>query len=184
MKVLVTSNSYGKYSDEATRLLQEAGFDVALNPFHRQMNEEEFMGQIGDADAIILSTEEVNERVLDAAPRLKMISRYGVGLDNVDLIACKRRNIPVTVTGHANSCAVAEYAISLLLAAIKGIGYSNDFAKRGEWKKFDGMDVTGKTVGIVGLGAIGKEVVRKLQGFDVKILAYDIYYDQEFCARC
>ena len=180
MRVLVTSNSFGKYSKESIEKLEKAGFEVILNPYHRMMNEEEFIEQLKDVDAVILSTEKVNKKVIDSSPNLKMISRYGVGLDNIDLEYCKEKNIPVTVTKGGNSNAVAEFAVTLILAASKGIGASSHYAKNGVWKKFNGLDLEGKTVGIVGLGAIGKTVVKRLQGFDVKVLAHDVYYDEKF----
>lgn len=183
MKVLVTSNSFCKYSKEPIKKLEKAGFEVVLNSYHRMMNEEEFIEQLQGVDAVILSTEKLNKTVIDAAPSLKMVSRYGVGLDNIDLEYCKEKGIPVTVTRGGNSNAVAEFAVTLILAASKGIGSSSYYAKSGVWKKFNGLDLEGKTVGVVGLGAIGKTVVKRLQGFDVKVLAYDVYYDEEFVEK-
>lgn len=180
MKVLVTSNSFGKYSKEPQKKLEEAGFEVILNPYHRMMNEEEFIECLSDVDAVILSTEKVTKKVIDSSPKLKMISRYGVGLDNVDLEYCKEKGILVTVTKGGNSNAVAEFAVSLMLSCLRGVAYADQYAKKNIWKKFTGMDLDGKTVGVVGLGSIGKLVVKKLQGFDVKILGYDVYYDEKF----
>lgn len=180
MKVLVTSNSFGKYSQAPKEKLEKNGFEVVLNPYHRMMDEEEFIGALDGVDAVILSTEKVTKKVIDASPNLKMISRYGVGLDNIDLDYCKEKNIPVTVTRGGNSNAVAEFAVTLILAASKGIGSSSYYAKNGTWKKFNGLDLEGKTVGVIGLGAIGKTVVKRLRGFDVKVLGYDLYYDEEF----
>lgn len=180
MKVLVTSNSFGKYDPAPAEKLRKAGFEVAYNPYGRMMEEDEFIRQLQGADAVILSTEKVTRRVLDHAPDLKMISRYGVGLDNVDLEYCREKGIPVTVTKNGNSNAVAEYAVTLMLSAAKGIGASGFSARQGKWKKFNGVDLTRKTIGIIGLGAIGKEVARKLQGFEPQILAYDICYDEAF----
>ena len=166
LKVLVTSNSFGKYSNEPQRKLEEAGFEVILNPYHRMMNEEEFIECLSDVDAVILSTEKVTKKVIDSSPKLKMISRYGVGLDNVDLEYCKEKGIPVTVTKGGNSNAVAEFAVSLMLSCLRGVASANQYAKQNIWKKFTGLDLDGKTIGVVGLGAIGKLVVKKLQGFD------------------
>ncbi|WP_288229884.1 phosphoglycerate dehydrogenase [uncultured Faecalicoccus sp.] len=183
LKVLVTSNSFGKYSGEPQKKLEEAGFEVILNPYHRMMNEEEFIKCLSDVDAVILSTEKVTKKVIDSSPKLKMISRYGVGLDNVDLEYCKEKGIPVTVTKGGNSNAVAEFAVSLMLSCLRGVASANQYAKQNIWKKFTGLDLDGKTIGVVGLGAIGKLVIKKLQGFDVKILGYDVYYDEEFVKK-
>lgn len=180
MKVLVTSNSFGKYSKDPLNKLIDAGFDVIFNPYHRMMSEEEFINEVKDVDAVILSTEVMNKNVIDHAKKLKMISRYGVGLDTIDITYCKEKNIHVTTTKNANSNAVAEYAIALMFAAMRGVCISASYAKQNVWKKVTGIDITGKTIGIIGLGSIGKEVAKKLSSFDTTILAYDVYYDEGF----
>lgn len=183
MKVLVTSNSFGRYSQEPIKKLENAGFEVIRNKYNRMMDEEEFIKELNDVDAVILSTENVNKKVIDSSPKLKMISRYGVGLDNIDLEYCKEKGIPVTVTKGGNSNAVAEFAVTLILAASKGVGSSSYYSKNGIWKKFNGLDLEGKTLGVIGLGAIGKTVVKRLRGFDLNVLAYDVYYDEEFVQK-
>lgn len=183
MKILVTSNSFGKYSQEPLEKLKSAGYEVVFNRYHRMMEEDEFIKELKDVDAVILSTEVVSKRVIDASTKLKMISRYGVGLDNVDLEYCKKKGIEVTVTKGGNSNAVAEYAIALMFAAMRGVCISAQCAKQNVWKKVTGMDITGKTIGIVGLGAIGKEVAKKLSSFETTILAYDTYYDEAFMEK-
>ncbi|MEG0737239.1 MAG: NAD(P)-dependent oxidoreductase, partial [Longicatena sp.] len=160
MKILVTSNSFGKYRQEPLEKLKSAGYEVVFNHYHRMMEEDEFIKELKDVDAVILSTEVVSKKVIDASTKLKMISRYGVGLDNVDLEYCKEKGIKVTVTKGGNSNAVAEYAIALMFAAMRGVCISAQCAKQNVWKKITGMDITGKTIGIVGLGAIGKEVAK------------------------
>lgn len=183
MKVLVTSNSFGKYAKEPVEKLKDAGFEVVFNPYRRMMNEQELIEQLQGVDAVILSTEKITKKVIDAAPSLKMISRYGVGLDNIDLAYCEEKNITVTVTKGGNSNAVAEFSVALMLAACKGIAASAHDAKSGIWKKNTGIDLEKKTIGVVGLGAIGKTVVKRLQGFDVTVLAYDVCYDETFVNR-
>ncbi|WP_110953934.1 phosphoglycerate dehydrogenase [Anaerosinus massiliensis] len=183
MQVLVTSNSFGKYSSKPKEMLEKAGFKIVFNPYHRMMTECEFKAAIKDADAVILSTEVLNQSVIDSAAKLKVVSRYGVGLDNVDLAYCKEKSIRVTTTKNANSNAVAEFAISLMFASLKGICISSAYSKENKWMKIEGRDLTGKTVGIIGLGSIGKEVAKKLKSFDVSLLAYDVYYDEPFMSQ-
>ncbi len=180
MKVLITSNSFGKYSSVPQNMLEKSGFEVIYNSYHRMMTEDEFKKEIKDVDAVILSTEVLNKSVIDYAQNLKVVSRYGVGLDNVDLAYCKEKGIKVSITKNANSTAVAEFAISLMFASLKGICISNSYAKQNKWKKVEGRNITGKTIGIIGLGSIGKEVAKKLKSFDVSLLAYDVYYDELF----
>lgn len=183
MKVLVTSNSFGKYSQVPKEKLEKNGFEVLSNPYHRMMEEDEFIEALKGVDAVILSTEKVTKRVIDESPDLKMISRYGVGLDNIDLDYCKEKNIAITVTCGGNSNAVAEFTVMLMLAAFKGVGASSCYAKNGVWKKINGLDLAEKTVGVIGLGAIGKTVIERLQGFHVHVLGYDIFYDENFVSK-
>ena len=152
LKILVTSNSFCEYSQEPIKKLEDSGFEVIRNKYKRMMNEEEFINELKGVDALILSTETVNKKVIDSSPELKIISRYGVGLDNIDLKYCKEKGIPVTVTKGGNSNAVAEFAVTLILAASKGIGSSSYYAKNGIWKKFSGLDLERKTLGGIGLG--------------------------------
>lgn len=182
-KILVTANSFGKFSDEPAKVLQDNGFEVIFNPYGRKLEEDEFIQAISDVDALILSTEQVNKKVIDSAQKLRIISRYGVGLDNIDLDYCKLKGIPVTVTGNANSNAVAEYAVTSMLAAMKGLCSSAGKAATGIWEKNTGLDLDGRCVGVIGLGSIGKRVVQKLSGFDVKFLGYDVVYDDQFCSE-
>lgn len=183
MKVLITANSFGKYSSKPKEMLERVGFEVVFNPYHRMMTEDEFKNEIKDADAIILSTERLNKSVIDSAEKLKVVSRYGVGLDNVDLAYCKEKDITVTITKNANNNAVAEFAISLMFASLKGICASNTYAKQNTWRKIEGRELTGKTVGIIGLGSIGREVAKKIKSFDVSVLAFDTYYDESFMSQ-
>ncbi|MGG5316106.1 phosphoglycerate dehydrogenase [Enterococcus sp. AZ072] len=182
-KVLVTSNSFGKFSKEPIEWLEKEGMEVCLNSYGRQMEEQELIQALTDVEALILSTEKITKNVLDNCPKLKVISRYGVGLDNVDLDYCRNKGVIVSVTSGANSNAVAEYTVTSMLAALKGLCYSANEAKKGQWTKLMGLDLAEKTVGVIGLGAIGKTVIQRLSGFDLNILGFDQYYDEEFCEK-
>ena len=182
-KVLITSNSFGKYSNEAHELLLKEGYEVIYNKYKRQMSEKEFIEELNGCEAVILSTEELNKTVIDSSPMLKYVSRYGVGSDNIDLDYCELKGIKVSFALNANSEAVAEYAIALILASMKGICEVNQYARQNNWKKVTGLNLTDKTIGVVGLGSIGKLLVKKLIGFDLKVLAYDVFYDEEFVEK-
>lgn len=180
MKVLVTSKSFAKLSDEPIRRLQEAGFEVILNDKGRLLNEEEMMERIPGMDAVILGTEVFDRRVIDCADNLKVVSRYGVGLDKVDVDYLNEKGIALRVAKYANTNSVADHTIGLLLSVCHNITRSDANIRRHVWQKPIAKDLYHSTVGILGLGAIGKAVARRLQGFDCKILAYDSYYDEEF----
>lgn len=181
MKVLITSNSFGKFDPKPKAFMESLGWEVVGNRYHHIMNEEEMMGEVAGVDAIILGSDIVSKKVLDKADSLKIISRYGVGIDNIDLEECEKRGIKVTVTRNCNTEAVADYTVGLMLATIRHICNVDKNLKAGVWQKETGLDLCHKTVGVVGLGAIGRQVIKRLKGFDCKILGYDKFLDENYC---
>ena len=161
--------------------MESLGWEVVGNRYHHIMNEEEMMGEVAGVDAIILGSDIVSKKVLDKADSLKIISRYGVGIDNIDLEECEKRGIKVTVTRNCNTEAVADYTVGLMLATIRHICNVDKNLKAGVWQKETGLDLCHKTVGVVGLGAIGRQVIKRLKGFDCKILGYDKFLDENYC---
>lgn len=180
-RVLITSNSFGKSSPVYEQKLKDSGFEIIHNPLGRILNADEMSQLVSDVDAIILGSDTVNQAVLEKAKRLKIISRYGVGLDNIDLEVARRLGIKVTVTKGCNTEAVADYTVGLMLSALRHISKVDHHLRNQVWKKETGLDLCHKKVGIIGLGAIGKQVVKRLKGFDCHILAFDQYVDEQFC---
>ena len=177
MKVLITSNSFGKFDPRPREFMEALGWEVTGNRYHHIMNEEEMMGEVPGVDAIILESDTVSKKVLEKADHLKIISRYGVGIDNIDLEEAKKRNIEVTITRNCNTEAVADYALGLILAVTRHICNVDANLKKGVWKKETGLNLCHKTVGVIGLGSIGRQVVKRLKGFDCRILGYDKFPD-------
>lgn len=180
MKVLVTSKSFGKLSKEPVRRLEEAGFTVILNDTGRLLTEEEMAEAIQGMDAVILGTEVFNRNVIDHADRLKIVSRYGVGLDKIDVDYLEEKGIALRIARYANTNSVADHAVGLMLSVCHNITRSDANIRAHVWKKPIAKDLYQSTVGILGLGAIGKAVARRLKGFDCRILAFDSMYDEEF----
>jgi D-3-phosphoglycerate dehydrogenase len=148
-------------------------FDIIAAP-----TEPEILARTPAADAIIVRTTKLTAAAIDAAPRLKIVSRHGVGYDNVDLAALDRRGIPLTLVGNVNALAVAEHALFMMLTIAKqGIAY--DRATRdGNWKlrdSFGATELAGKTLLLLGFGRIGREVAKRAQAFGMTVLAYDPY---------
>lgn len=140
------------------------------------MCEEDLISSIPEYDALIIRSEtKVTDSVINAAPRLKVIGRAGVGLDNVDIEAATRKGIVVMNTPGGNTVSAAEHTISMILALSRNIPQANASLKEGRWdrKKFQGTEVYGKTLGIVGLGRVGSEVARRAQGLEMKVIACD-----------
>ena len=183
MKVLITSNSFGKFDEAPRKRMLDLGWELLDNRYHHIMSEEEMMNEVPGVDAIILGSDIVSKRVLDKADKLKIISRYGVGIDNIDTAEAEKRGIAVTVTKNCNTEAVADYTIALMLATLRHVCNVHSSLQKGIWKKETGMDLCHKTVGVFGLGAIGRQVVKRLKGFECKILGYDIFADEEYCEK-
>jgi D-3-phosphoglycerate dehydrogenase len=176
-RVLVSVAGFGRASEAPLQQLVTAGCDVIPNPTGSRLTEDAMLNLVTDIDAIVAGTEPITARVLDAAPRLKIIARRGVGFDTVDIPAATARGIPVTITAGVLSEAVADHAFGLLLAAARQIPHLDREVKAGGWDRSPAVDVHGKTLGIVGFGAIGKAVARRGAGFRMRVLAYDVAPD-------
>lgn len=173
-KVLITALSFGRFAPEPRRLLEDAGFHLIWNERGRPLTEDEMVEAVAGADALLVGTDPVTRRVIEAAQRLKIIAKHGVGLDNVDVQAARGRGILVTTTPGANDEAVADLTFGLLLAVTRHIPRADTLVRSGGWGRLMGVEVWGKTLGIVGFGRVGQAVARRARGFDMRILAYDV----------
>lgn len=178
-KVLVTPRSFGKYSKEPYELLEKNGIEVINNPTSGILREDELKDLVKDIDGIIIGVEPLSENVLKEARKLKVISKYGVGIDNIDTGYCKKNNIEISVTKGANSNAVADYTFALLLGVARKIVEIDKGCHLGDWSKKDSLDVYGKKLGIIGLGSIGKAVAKRAIGFDMDLYGFDVYKDED-----
>ncbi|MGB0670296.1 MAG: phosphoglycerate dehydrogenase [Rhodospirillales bacterium] len=181
-RVLVTTIPFGERDRTPLNLLTEAGHDVLINPLARKLQGEE-LGDIGwGFDAVVAGTETISAAVLEKLPGLKLISRVGIGLDSVDLNAARDRGISVAYTPDGPSAAVAELTIGLMIDLLRGVQQADRDLAQGVWKRVMGRRLACVTVGVIGVGRIGKKVIRHLtQGFPgVTILANDLEPDQAF----
>lgn len=181
-KVVVTPRSFGATSTRPLDMLREKGYEVMLNSQGRPLKQEELLELAADADGLLVGIDEVSRQVIEGAPNLKAISKYGVGVDNIDLQAARERGIIVANTPGVNTDAVADLAVALMLCAARQLAAADHSVRKGEWKKFMGVSLFKKTVGILGTGQIGRAVARRLKGFETKLLLYDIARDEEFAA--
>lgn len=181
MKILITPRSFGKYNlDDIKTKLDSLGIDYHINDLGRSLNEDEMTAALKDVDGVIVGVDPLNKKVLEAAPNLKAIAKYGVGLDNIDLDYCKEKSIKISKTVGANSNAVADYTFALLLAVARKVVLLDRKARDNDYSKVISTDVYGKKIGVLGLGAIGKGVVKRAAGFGMDIYGYDIYEEKEF----
>jgi len=181
-KVLVTPRSFAQYSDLPYEMLQQAGIEVIKNPIGSVMSKDDMLTHIKDVDGIIVGVDPLDKEVLEASS-LKAISKYGVGTDNIDLDYCKANDIDVSITRNANSEAVADYAFTLLLGVARRVVEIDAACRRGDWSKKVAVDVFGKKIGVVGLGAIGRGVVARAKGFNMDVYGYDIFKDDVYLAE-
>ncbi|MBV9470118.1 MAG: hypothetical protein JOZ57_12855, partial [Abitibacteriaceae bacterium] len=180
--VLIASRSFGKNCPEVLDEMRDAGCVFLPNDLERAPTEAELIARIGEADVLISGTEPVTQQVLEAALRLKVISKHGVGYENIDLAAAKARGIPVCIAGGAIADSVADMSFALLLALARQVPQGHASVKAGQWKRFIGPELRGKTLGIVGLGQIGKGMCRRAKGFGLRTVARDAYQDTDFAA--
>lgn len=173
-RVLITTIPFGEVNRRPLELLEAAGVDYAINPIGRKLREEELAELISDFDVLIAGTEPITAKVLDQAPRLKLISRVGIGLDSVDLPAARRQGVLVSYTPEAPAPAVAELTIGLMLSALRSIPHADRGVRNGVWHRYLGARLAGKTVGVIGVGRVGSRVIQHLVGFEARILANDL----------
>jgi D-3-phosphoglycerate dehydrogenase len=179
-RLLVTPTSYGKNDARLKTELEALVGEVIYNPTGKPLTSAEVAALLPGINGYIAGLDVIDADALKTADKLKVIARYGVGFDNVDLESAKNKNIVVTNTPGANSVSVAELALGLILALARQIPEAVDAVHQGKWPRYSGVSLEGKTIGILGLGAIGKQLARRMGGFDCKILAFDPYADKQF----
>lgn len=172
-RVLVTSTSYGMNDASLRTELEAVVGEVVYNPTGHPMTPDELVALIPRIDGMIAGLDYIDRSVIEAADVLRVIARYGVGLDRVDLDAARTRGIVVTNTPGANAASVAELTVGLMLVLARHIHVANVQTRRGEWPRLKGVALAGATVGLLGLGAIGRRVARMLSGFDCHMVGFD-----------
>jgi phosphoglycerate dehydrogenase-like enzyme len=173
--------------DEMRRILSEADVELTVQSGFGKLGSkaatpEALIDTVDGVHAALLGGEMFDEAVITAASELQVISRIGVGFDRVDLEAARSRGIPVVVAAGSNHVTVAEFAFGLILALSRGIVRGHNAALAGEWVLNVGTDLQGKTLGVAGLGRIGRTLVQQASGFGMRILAFEAYPDAEFVA--
>jgi D-3-phosphoglycerate dehydrogenase len=181
MQVLITAFPFGTVESSLKRL-QAAGLKYQISPFKRRLTEQELIGLIPSASILIGGTEPITAKAIQAAPGLRLIARVGIGLDNVDLEAARKRGITVTYTPDAPAPAVAELTLGLMIDLLRHVSRADRMMHSKEWNRLLGRRLDGLAVGVVGVGRVGKRVIRILKGGfpGVRILANDIQPDYSF----
>lgn len=174
MLIAVTSPSFSKNSLLRKEVLTYFPY-TKFNDGGERLEGERLIEFIGDADGLIVGLERLDREIIERLPNnLKIISKYGVGLDNIDLDSCKKRNIHIGWTPGVNRTSVAEIVVAFMISLSRNIFSTSNLLKKGIWNKEGGFNLSGKIVGIIGVGNIGKEVARLLKPFKVRCLVNDI----------
>ncbi len=181
--MLITATSFSEVTSEPEDRLIEAGYEIARNPYGRPMTAEEMAPLLEGVDGCAAGVDDFSAPALAQADRLKVVARHGAGIDQVDIAECTRRGIVVANLPGANAEAVADMTLALMLAVARHISEGDRTTKAGQWVNTYGVDLFQATVGILGLGRIGKGVAQRCRGFDAHVLAYDPYFDQAFAAQ-
>jgi D-3-phosphoglycerate dehydrogenase len=185
MKILLTTTSYQDTPGAHHDLLASSGFEVvrARGP----LNEAELLALIaqeGPFDGLLNGDDHITAKVIEAlGPQLKVIAKYGIGLDSIDVAYATSRKLPVLFTPGVNHTTVAEHAFGLMICLVKSFWPHLSSVKGGHWKRQTGRELCGKTMGIIGLGRIGREVALRARAFGMPCLAHDLYWPEDFAAE-
>jgi len=179
-RILVTPRSLTAEGHPALKPFFDAGHEVVFAAAGRQPTEEELITLLSGCVGYLAGVEPVTSRVMDAATELRVISRNGVGIDNIDLNAARRRGICVCRAEGANAQGVAELAVGLLFSLTRAIPFSDHAIKGGGWQRRKGIELRGKTLGVIGCGRIGRRTAEMAVGMGMRVLAYDVFADDAF----
>lgn len=179
-RVLATPWSFFEEGREACELLQAAGVEVVRSPVDRPLQEDELAELLGSFDGLVAGVDRVGRRALAAGhPRLRVVARNGIGVDNVDIPAATELGIVVSNAPGVNADSVADFTFALLLALVRHVPEADRSVRAGGWPRLVGVELPGKSLGLLGFGRIGQRVAHRARGFGLRVLAYDPQPDRE-----
>ena len=182
-RVLIATRSFGSTSTKPWEVLNAAGMETVKVDMSQPVGEDRLIDLLADVDGAIIGVVPVTARVLDHAPRLKVISMHGVGLDHIDLKAAAAQGVIVANCPGANDQGVADLALGLMICVAREVPLVDGEVRSQVWKPHHGVELWRKTLGLVGLGHIGSGVARRAQGFEMRVLAYDPFVTAERAAK-
>lgn len=181
--IFSTSPTFTKYSEQSMQLLKENNCDLVMMSPKDFRDKAEYPEVLAKAEAWVVGINKVYAEDLDYAPKLKLIIKHGSGVDSIDLRAAAERGITVANAPGTNANAVADLAMGLILSGARQIVSADQRLRGGFWGPIMGQDVYGRTLGVLGLGQIGRGLVQRAKGFNMKILGYDVVHNPEFEAE-
>jgi len=178
-KVLIATRSFGSTSQKPWDVLAKAGCEVSKADMTQKMTEERLIDLLKGMDAVIVGVVPMTARVFENAPDLKVVGAHGVGVDHIDLDAAARLGITVTNCPGANDPSVADLTIGLMIAVARSIPRVEQELRQGGWGRYRGAELWKKTLGLIGLGRIGRGVAKRALGFDMEVIVHDPYVDRD-----
>ena len=179
MKILLTTTSFQDTPGPHHQILEDAGFEIIRE--RGPLPEKRMLDLVGDIDAFLCGDDEITSKVIDRAlPRLKVVSKYGIGLDKIDVEYLTDKGVPLTFCPGVNHTTVSEHTFALMLVLFRKLVKEANHVAKGEWVRVTGNEIMGKTLSIIGLGRIGKEVAIRANAFGMKVIGYDLYWDEDF----
>jgi D-3-phosphoglycerate dehydrogenase len=175
MEIFITTPSFGAQSDAPWDAIAAAGHTVRRPVASHPLTPQQLRDEIGSAEALIVGLDTVDASVFAAAPSLRVVGKHGVGVDNIDLVAAEASGVRVVNAPGSNSGAVADLTFGLMLALARHILPAHQSMLDGRWDRFPGIELAGRTLGLVGFGRIGQAVAKRATGFDMTVIAYDPY---------
>lgn len=182
-KVLIASSPLVNMPGDHVDALSAAGLDVVFPPTNAMMNEDQLSAALAGVSGVVAGSEPYTRAVLAASPQLKVIARVGVGYDAVDVPAATDHGIAVCTAPGANQDSVSEHCFMMILALAKSLMKQNDTIRDGGWVRYPSVPLRGKTLGLAGLGRIGKSMTTRAHAFGMKVIAHDPFADKDFAAR-
>jgi len=175
MEIFITTSSFGAQSDAPWEAIEAAGHTVRRPVAAHPLTAQQLRDEIGTSEALITGLDTVDASVFAAAPNLRVVGKHGVGVDNIDLAAAEAAGVRVVNAPGSNSGAVADLTFGLMLAVARQILPAHSSMLDGRWDRFPGIELSGRTLGLVGFGRIGQAVAKRATGFDMTVIAYDPY---------
>ena len=179
MKILLTTTSFQDTPGAHHQILEDAGFEIIRE--RGPLPEKRMLELVGEVDAFLCGDDEITSKVIDhGLPQLKVVSKYGIGLDKIDVEYLTAKGIPLTFCPGVNHTTVAEHTFALMLALFRKLIKEANHVANGEWVRITGNEIMGKTLSVIGLGRIGKEVAIRANAFGMKVIGFDLYWDDDF----
>ena len=183
MRLTVLTPSFGRFSQEPIARSAQLGLEIIDRTENHPKTGADLIEAISDAEAILVGLDRIDAEVFAACPDLKIVAKHGAGVDNIDLAAAADAGVTVVNTPGANAESVADLTLGLLLMGARRIRAAEDSLRSGEWGVFFGTQLSGKQLGILGFGRIGREVAKRAAGFDLRIAAFDPFVPDEAIAE-